>query len=135
MRSSRRKKSISLILKEFSSPTQEASSMFPIPASKQGNKGDSAIPGTKTKFSRSFIKFELFFHEDADPNDMLEELLKHVGGVEIINHAYHTIKPKYCRINIYLPSKTSEWIQDFCLSTDIISKVKSSCASLGLEFF
>ena len=63
------------------------------------------------------------------------KLFKHVGGLETIKHANHIIKPEYCEIDIYLPSKTSEHIQGFSLSTDIISQVESIKVNLGFGFF
>lgn len=131
----RKPKSVSMTFREFHMPAEDVIRLVGIKPELFGNQGEPKRPGSKTLLNKSYVIFSKNLSEDSDMAEDLSVFLSELGGVEKIIRIKEIIKPKFIEFNFYLPSRTSETIQDGYLSYENIEAVYSLKATIGFNYF
>lgn len=131
----RKPKSVSMTFREFNMPAEEVARLAGVTPELSGNQGEPKRPGSKTLLNKSYVIFSKSLPEDSDMAEDLSFFLSELGGVEKIMHIKEVVNPKFIEFNFYLPSRTSETIQDGYLSCENIEAMYNLKATIGFNYF
>ncbi|WP_229614266.1 hypothetical protein [Pseudomonas syringae] len=116
-------------------PAEEVARLAGVTPELSGNQGEPKRPGSKTLLNKSYVIFSKSLPEDSDMAEDLSFFLSELGGVEKIMHMKEIVNPKFIEFNFYLPSRTSETIQDGYLSCENIEAMYNLKATIGFNYF
>ncbi|KPZ05576.1 hypothetical protein ALO41_200007 [Pseudomonas amygdali pv. ulmi] len=128
-------KSISVTFRGFDISAAEVVRIVGLTPELFGNKGEPKRPGLKSVISLSYTIFSISLPEDSDMADNFASLIMHMGGKDNIIQLQNIIKPDFTEFNFYIPSRTSEIIQDGYLSQDCIGMLHELNATVGFNFY
>ncbi len=131
----RKPKAISVTFRGFSISAEEVVGLVGLRPELFGNKGEPKRLGFKTVLNKSYAIFSKNLLEESNISDDLTALVLQLGGIDEILLLQKKINPEFTEFNFYLPSRTSEIIQDGYLSQENIEVLYKLRATVGFNFF
>jgi hypothetical protein len=130
-----KQKSLSITFRGFDIPAEEVVRLAGVTPELFGNQGAPKRPGSKTLLSKSYVIFSKDLLEDSDLAESFSDFVSELGGIAKITQLKQLVKPEFVEFNFYLPSRTSEIIQDGYLSHENIEILYKLRATIGFNHF
>lgn len=121
-------------LRGFDLSPNTVQSIVGVVATESGAKGDPVRPGVKTLLSRSFVRYSVEFRGETRLDELIPELLKHLGGCKHLCDVRDQVSPEFIEVDIRLTVKGSDQQEGGFLPHTTLAELTQLRASLTFQF-
>jgi hypothetical protein len=129
----KKQRTIDITIRGFDSPVEDILYCFHVSPTMVRRKGEPLRPKSRP-LPKSIITFSKTIPRNVLWDDIIDDILNHVGGISVIQEVVEKFNPELIHVDITLPVRSSVDQEDGYVSSETMIKLSKVGSSLGFSF-